>query len=93
MAAKLIYKRTGVRVRVGDHVVLRDGVQANPRVKPVHYAPTYCQALCVSEARKKKGSRFFGGYRRSTAYTVSDWEDVTCKRCLNLHAAEEKSHV
>lgn len=67
--------------------------KANPRVKPVHYAPTYCQALCVSEARKKKGSRFFGGYRRSTAYTVSDWEDVTCKRCLNLHAAEEKSHV
>jgi hypothetical protein len=28
MAAKLIYKRTGVRVCVGDHVVLRDGVQA-----------------------------------------------------------------
>lgn len=63
--------------------------RANPKVKPVHYSYTYGPAHCVLAAKEKRGLRYWGNALRSRAHTVSDWEHVTCKRCLNLHAAEE----
>lgn len=67
--------------------------RANPKVKPVHYSLTYGPALCVKVAREKRGLRYWGNALRSRAHTVSDWEHVTCKRCLNLRTVEENSHA
>lgn len=67
--------------------------RANPKVKPVHYSYTYGHPHCVLAAAKKRGRRIWGSMHRSRAHTVSDWEHVTCKRCLNLHTVEENNHA
>jgi hypothetical protein len=46
--------------------------------RPRHYSPTYGHPLCIP---RPKSGHFF---RPSKALTVSDWEHVTCPRCLKL---------
>lgn len=48
--------------------------------KPVHYSRTYGPPKCV-EARV---SRFYNSMRRRNTRTDSDWENVTCPRCLKM---------
>ena len=48
--------------------------------KPVHYARTYGPPKCV----ENRVSKFYNSMRRRSVRTESDWEHVTCPRCLKL---------